>query len=562
MTDAQLVALQRSRSDWHARRARVILHGRSAAGRLAASTHAELRQMFDRETNADWRLRAMWALHVTGGWTADALFELLGDRDEYVRGWAIQLLTEDRTVAPRTLERFGTMARDERSAVVRLYLAAALQRLEPGSRWTIARGLVSHAGDAGDHNLPRMIWLGIEPLAAASPAAALELAGRGGLPLVAQFAARRAIDADAVAPVVAAIAAAPPLQASLLEGMRDGLDGRVDLTAPDSWPATLARLRRSPDRRVVDLAADVAGRFGDTETARRSLETVRNVAAPIEERRRALQLLSSRRRPELVPELTAILERDADPAAIDAIRAVAAFDDEGLGRLLLARFPAMTAAEKSEAMQTFASRGRYGRMLTDALEKKAIARSEVPPYLARQLRRVVGVRFADVWGPVDQVAFEERAFARYRGVLNDKAMAGANPVNGRAVFERTCGACHKMYGEGGALGPDLTGSNRANLDYLLANVINPSADVADAYRMVVVTLRDGRIHTGTVAAETDRQLTLRVVGGDPVVIAKGDIQTREVATTSMMPPGLFDSLDERDVIDLVGFLRTVQPVRR
>ena len=119
-----------------------------------------------------------------------------------------------------------------------------------------------------------------------------------------------------------------------------------------------------------------------------------------------------------------------------------------------------------------------------------------------------------------------------------------------------------MYGEGGTLGPDLTGSNRANLEYLLANVINPSADVADAYRMVVVTLRDGRIHTGTVAAETDRQLTLRVVGGDPVVLAKGDIQSREVATTSMMPPGLFDALDERDVIDLVGFLRTVQPVRR
>jgi putative heme-binding domain-containing protein len=119
-----------------------------------------------------------------------------------------------------------------------------------------------------------------------------------------------------------------------------------------------------------------------------------------------------------------------------------------------------------------------------------------------------------------------------------------------------------MYGEGGSLGPDLTGSNRANLDYLLSNVINPSSDVPDAYRMVVVTLRDGRIHTGTVAAENDRQLTLRVVGGEPVVIAKADVQAREVATTSMMPPGLFDTLEEREVIDLVAFLRTVQPVRR
>ena len=562
MRDAQLVALQRSASDWHARRARVILQGRSAAGKLEPGTHEGLREIFRGDSNGDFRLRAMWGLHVTGGWAPEALAETLGDRDEYVRGWAIQLLTEDRTASPALVERFARMAREERSPVVRLYLASALQRLAPESRWTIAGGLLSHAGDAGDHNLPKMIWLGVEPLVAANPARALELAGGGTLPLVAQFVARRAVDADAVEPVVAAIAAAPKLQAQLLEGMRDGLEGRVDLAAPPSWPATLARLRSSPDARVATLAADVAGRFGDTEAARRSLAAVRDVAAPIDGRRQAVQMLAARRRPELVPELVTILERQDDPLTIDAIRAVAAFDDDRLGRLLIARYPAMSAAAKAEAMQTFASRGRYGRMLTDALEQKQIPKSDVPPHLARQLRRVVGVRFADVWGPVDQVATEERAYARYRGVLNDKAMATANPVSGRVVFERACGSCHKMYGEGGTFGPDLTGSNRANLDYLLSNVINPSSDVPDAYRMVVVTLRDGRIHTGTVAAENDRQLTLRVVGGEPVVIAKADVQAREVATTSMMPPGLFDALEEREVIDLVAFLRTVQPVRR
>jgi putative heme-binding domain-containing protein len=141
-------------------------------------------------------------------------------------------------------------------------------------------------------------------------------------------------------------------------------------------------------------------------------------------------------------------------------------------------------------------------------------------------------------------------------------MTGANPKNGRGVFQRTCGACHKLHGEGGTLGPDLTGTNRANLDWLLFNVLEPNAEVQDAYKMVVVTTRDGRTYSGNVASETDRQLTLRVAGRESAVpIAKSDIQSRETTAVSMMPPGLLDTLDDREVIDLVGYLRTTAPVK-
>ena len=118
-----------------------------------------------------------------------------------------------------------------------------------------------------------------------------------------------------------------------------------------------------------------------------------------------------------------------------------------------------------------------------------------------------------------------------------------------------------MYGEGGVIGPDLTGSNRANLEYLLSNVLTPNAEVQDAYKMVVVTTRDGRTHSGNVVSETDRQLTLRVVGRDPVVLSKADIQSRETTAASLMPPGLFDTLTDREVADLVAYLRTVEQVK-
>jgi len=113
-----------------------------------------------------------------------------------------------------------------------------------------------------------------------------------------------------------------------------------------------------------------------------------------------------------------------------------------------------------------------------------------------------------------------------------------------------------MYDEGGEIGPDLTGSNRHNVDYILRMVINPNEVLADTYRLVVITTRDGRTFSGNIVSESDRQLTLRTVGQDEVVINKSDIQSREDTETSLMPPRLFDALDDSEVIDLVKYLQT------
>jgi putative membrane-bound dehydrogenase-like protein len=561
MDDAALVQLQTSRSDWHARRARVILQHRAATGALNNGTHAALRAIFGSHENADYRLRAMWALHVTGGWTADALTDALADRDEHVRAWAVQLLTEDRRAPQRALDAFARLARDDKSPVVRLYLASALQRIDRGARWPIAAALMAHGEDAADHNLPKMLWLAVEPLVAAEPRIALDHASRSAIPLVARFTARRTVDLGTTAAldaVVAAIATAPAAQTSLLEGLRDGLEGRYDVTAPAGWAAVHTRLKRA-EPRVVALARDISQQFGDTEAARRNLATVKNRRAPIEERRRALRTLAGQRRPELIAELPAAV--DDRSLRIEGIRAVAAFDDNSLGRLLVDRYNTFSAAEKTEALQTLASRPRYGRMLAEAIVKDIVPRTDIPASMPRQLLRVVGTKFLEVWGPVERSAVEEQAYAKYRTLLDDEALRGANILNGHAVYLRTCGACHKLHGDGATLGPDLTGSNRSSLDYLLLNVLNPNAEVADAYRMVVVTTRDGRTYSGTVAVDTDRQLTLRVIGRDAVTIAKADIQSREATTTSMMPPGLFDAMSDREVIDLVAYLRTLEPVK-
>ncbi len=554
LTDEELVNLQTSRSDWHARRARVILQGRAATGTLQPAASQHLRAMFRSPSHPDHRLRAMWALHVTGGWTAEALVQTLSDGDEYIRAWAIQLLCEDKSPSDIALDKFARMAREERSPVVRLYLAAALQRLNQRHRWPIASELMAHAEDTDDQNLPKMIWLGIEPLVPADPTRALDRASQSRIPMLARFIARRAIDADAIDAVVAALEQSPATQLNILNGLKDALEGRYDVVAPAGWSAVYARLQRG-DAEITRLATDITRQFNDANATAANLQAVHSSTTTLDDRRRALQSLTLQRRPQLAAALPAIL--DDDSLRVDAIKSIAAFDDESLGSLLVSRYASFNETEKLEAIQTLASRPRYAQMLTDALADNIIPKRAVPPHTARQLRRLVGARFADVWGPVDQNASEDRAYARYRGLLNDTAMRGANAQNGHAVFLRTCGACHTMYGEGGNIGPDLTGSNRANLEYLLSNVLNPNSDVPDAYKMVVITTRDGRTFSGNVVSETEQQLTLRVVGRDHAVIRKSNIQSRETTAVSMMPTGLFDSLTDREVIDLVAYLRTV-----
>jgi putative heme-binding domain-containing protein len=126
---------------------------------------------------------------------------------------------------------------------------------------------------------------------------------------------------------------------------------------------------------------------------------------------------------------------------------------------------------------------------------------------------------------------------------------------GKTVFSKSCGSCHKMYGEGGNIGPDLTGSNRTDPEYILMNVLEPSAEIQDDYKMVVINTRDGRTYSGNIISENERQVTLRIVGQDQLIINKSGILSKEVTDVSMMPSGLFENLSKDEIVNLMAYLK-------
>jgi putative heme-binding domain-containing protein len=113
--------------------------------------------------------------------------------------------------------------------------------------------------------------------------------------------------------------------------------------------------------------------------------------------------------------------------------------------------------------------------------------------------------------------------------------------------------CHVLYGEGGKVGPDLTGTGRASLDYLLENVVDPGAVVGADYQMTVVTLKDGRVLAGLVSESTERTLTLKMIQAETTV-EKAEVVKQEKLAVSMMPEGLLMALSEEQRRDLMAYL--------
>lgn len=555
LSDVELVELQKSPSDWHSRRARLILQAKASKTGLDKTAITNLQGIFQSHPNPDYRLRGMWSLYITGNLANAELIASLNDADPHIRAWVIQLLCEDKAPASAALEKFVSMAAADPSPVVRLYLASAMQRLDKESAWKIAEQLVKHGEDQQDHNLPKMIWFGLEPLVKNNPERALALAAQSEIPLISRYVARRLIDANAPDVLVSALAKNPKSKISMLEGMRDGLEGRFDLKAPANWAALYAKLRQAKNP-IQDLATQIAQRFGDTEATQKALLTLKNKSVPITQRQQALKTIAAHKRTELIPEIPTLLNET--PLRLDVIQAIADYDVESLAKLLITQYPEFNAAEKQQAIQTLSSRPRYGWQLTQALKNETIPKRDVPPYAARQLLRVVGSGFIEVWGPIEQEPSLEKAYSKYQRMITEKALLAANAAKGELVFQAVCGSCHKMYGKGGNIGPDLTGSNRANLDYLLFNVLNPSGEIQDDYKLVVLTTRDGRTYSGNVVSENERQITFRTVGQEAVVLDKSAIQSREVMPSSLMPVRLFDPLSETEVLDLVKYLRTTE----
>ena len=558
LSNVELADMQLHANDWYVRRTRGILQERAAKGKVTQRTHTQLWNHFKQQPAAGRKLRALWALHVSGGLSQEQLTGLLSHDEEYIRAWAIQLLCEDMAPGQMAFQRFVSMARKDPSPVVRLYLAAALQRIPKSWIWEIASGLLSWSDDREDHNIPNMIWFGIEPRVTDDPVRALRIGSEGKIPLVTRFIARRATAGQFLDAVVDALVRTDsvPLRQLILEGLRDGLLGQRDLTAPKDWARLEPQLLA--DESLRSLGLQVGQLFGSAKAGKAQLTELSDPSTPMDRR---ISILEGFGQDGFPPAFNAIFAAlDDEQLRSTALRSLAAYNHRGIAEKIMSGYSSYTAEEKSVAVQTLATRRDTARALLSGLRAGMIPRRDISAVIARQLRRVLGPSFIDWWGPMESMAKDKQlTMDRYKFLLTDDYVAQANLAHGKGLFTMVCATCHKLYGEGGEIGPDITGSNRADLDYILTNMVDPNGEVADSYKLVTISTQDGRTYAGNIYNEDDQRVTLRIIGQD-LIIPKSEILSRQVSAMSMMPEGLLEALSDQQVRDLIGYLRTTHPI--
>lgn len=565
-SDTELVALQWHANDWVVQHARRLLAERRAAGKLGPATCDALNKMLDSALTAEKRLRALWALHAIDAADEALLVRLMRDPHDAVRGWAVRLAVEGKSVSPTVQAALEKLALDPFSSWVRLALASSLQRLPLEARREIATRLTRHAEDASDGNLSLMVWYAVEPLVAVDPAWAMELARNAPNPLLRQHIARRLAepaDSERLAALVQLLLTADqPLTAATLLGMHTALQARRQVAMPKGWESVYDRLAASQDPEIRKRAMLLALVFGDQHARNMLRDLVADSQADPTARVQAIEALVQAKAPDLAPLLHGLL--DSEPVRVAALRALAAIDHDGTPAAILERYGRLDAASRQEALATLSARARFAVALVDAIEAGTVPRPDVSAFHIQQLQNLksedLQKRLASVWGVARPTAADRVALiAQFKQQLTPDKLAQADVGHGRAVFARTCAACHTLFDAGGKIGPELTGAQRSNLDYVLSNALDPSAVVARDYQMTLVQTSDGRVLSGIIKREDDFSLEVQSAT-ELVVVPKGEIESRQSTSSSMMPEGLLLSLSSDEVRDLVAYLASPHQV--
>ncbi|MBL9176677.1 MAG: c-type cytochrome [Verrucomicrobiaceae bacterium] len=477
---------------------------------------------------------------------------------QLVQFWPIDLINGDRH--PQGILSFKRMNDAEQfkqlvqianttpHGLVRLTLASTLQRLPIQHRPELAMALLSHTEDASDPFLPHMVWFGISPLAKSDPTALVVLAKNCSWPKTLRWITRSL--ANQPEALNALLAQTRPEQLeSVLEGMSEAFKGIRKAPKPANWDKVTSS-SKSPLIRELSIL------FGDG----RALDDVKKIAlddkAELAAREAALKTLIEARPENLCSLCEQLLETRT--LNMTAVRGLALFDDPAIGTKLAKNYRRFYPLERPALLDTLVSRPAFAKAMLAEMAAGKIPRTDLTAFHARQIRafndEALSKQLVDAWGELrESAADKKQLIEKFKTQLTPDTLAKANLSSGRMLFTAVCGACHMMYGQGGKIGPDLTGSGRASLDYLLENIADPSGVVSADFRMSILTLKDGRTLGGVIAEKNDRTLTLRTLT-EAMTLDRSDIVKTDTSPMSMMPEGLLLAFQPDQIRDLIAYL--------
>ncbi len=513
-------------------------------------------------------LDLLWALNLSGGLDERTSLEALKHPDPFVRLWTARLACDERRVSEALGAALVERAEKEPNVEARSQLACSAKRLPPRPCLAIVKALLGHDEDVADVHQPLLLWWAVEAQVEADPEAVLGLLSDSATwrrPLVQKAIVERLMRRFAAAGGRAdlarcarllAMAPGPDDVKRLMTGFEAAYAGRSTGALPDDLATALARY--SGQSLTLGL------RQGKAEAVAEAVQILNDESADRARRMQLLQILGESRQPACVPAVLKIACHATDEALrTAAYGALATYDDPAIADNVLATYANLSDDLKSSVQNLLVSRRTWAGKLLEAVEKGAIERGSVPREIGEKLLLLgdpaIVARTTALFGAIKPASSAELLARVNRLAAAIRAGSGI-PKPGKKIFDQRCLRCHTLFGKGGRVGPDLTTYRRDDLDTLLLNIVNPTAEIREGFAALVVATTDGRVMTGVLVEQDKNVVVIRGDDGKETTLARANIEALRPSPRSLMPEGQLDDLTDQQARDLFAYLRSSQPL--
>lgn len=542
---------------------------RLLADRKDAAAGPALRRLFETATDPQLALEALWAVHQAEGFDEGLVGAGLRHPNPLVRAWTVRMIGDGPGVAPATIRQLAYLAAAEPDIEVRAQLASTAKRLPPPGNLAIVKPLLMRDSDAVDARQPLLLWWAIEACCGADPEAVIGLFADKELwhaPLVRseilarlmrRFASTGRREDLLVCARLFALASDSEAAAQLTRGFEEASRGRPLVGLPEEL--LLSMEKAGGESTLIGV------RRGRPEAVAKALAVVADPKAPAPQRRQLIAAFGESRQDAAPPVLLSVAQQAQEGELRKAaLGALGLYTDPGIAESVLKQFSSYPADVAEAALQLLTSRTAFTLALLRGVDDGRVAKERIGAEAIHRIKAAASSgearAIAERLWPVTRrpsTAEMEGEITRLSQVVN----AGpGSPYGGKKLFMERCGVCHRLFGQGAEVGPDLTVYKREDLGGLLLNIVNPSAEIREGYEAFNVETRDGRSLTGFIADKDPEVIVLRTPDGRSIPLPRSEIERLEPAGMSLMPEGLLSGIGDQRVRDLFAYLRSTQPL--
>jgi putative heme-binding domain-containing protein len=577
-SDDQLIDRLRSPNGYFRETAQRLLSERSTAN---VKGKLEERVLDDGEARK-MRMQALWARVGCGPLDSDFEQKLLDHKDPGFRAWAIRAAGNAGKADEPVRAKIVALVKDE-APTVRLQAATAARKIEGIDAMPALLDALNSGGD--DRLIPHVVWQNLHPLLEDHADEFVRIVEKADLAKTPRLAAlmpramdrilgRKQFDAALITTLFGVLLDAQGIDAGVprqcLEALATKVEtGEIAGANADALHKQLGPvLRKALANRDAPLyldAALLAASMKDPAGLEAARETAAASARPQGDRLKALNALAAARDPAALQTASSVLgdaKANPEPFRAQVLDALGRLDDPAVADAVLAVYPNMESDLQPRAVELLTQRTQWAKPLLNAIADKKIPANALS---VNHIRKLLASKDADIikevkahWGTLR----EERNPQREKVVADMKDLltkTKGDPTAGVAVFKKLCAQCHKIYGEGQEVGPDLTHDGRANFDLLLSNVFDPSLVIGASYQATNVVTVQGRSLTGLFAEDSPKRVVLKLQGGKLETIPREDIDVLSVSKVSLMPEDVEKQLKPQEIADLFAFLTLDRP---